>query len=123
MDAHYLSGWLSRFLLYAQLVEKESSWNHIQALQSVVIKHGTPLAYYTDCHSIFRYVKGRDQRRMSFEKFNDDVDPQWKMVIKDCNVKDINHAQRVLNYERDLTISNKSTLQPKKSLPVDLIPP
>lgn len=125
----------SRFMLYAQLVEHESSWTHIQALQSVVVKYGAPLAYYTDCHSIFRYVKGRDQRHMSFEKFTDDVDPQWKMVVKDCqikpiyalspqakgkverpfgwlqdhlirtcireNVKDINHAQRVLNYERD----------------------
>jgi hypothetical protein len=125
----------SRFMLYAQLVERESSWNHIEALQSVVIKYGTPLAYYTDCHAIFRYVKGRDQRHMSFEKFTDDVDPQWKMVIKDCqikpvyalspqakgkierpygwlqdhlvhtclreNVKEINHAQRLLNAERD----------------------
>lgn len=125
----------SRFMLYAQLVERESSWAHIQALQSVVVKYGAPLAYYTDCHSIFRYVKGRDQRHMSFERFTDDVDPQWKMVIKDCNikpvyalspqakgkierpygwlqdhlirtcirenVKDIGHAQRVLNYERD----------------------
>lgn len=125
----------SRFMLYAQLVEHESSWAHIQALQSVVVKYGAPLAYYTDCHSIFRYVKGRDQRHWSFEKFTDDVDPQWKMVIKDCqikpiyalspqakgkierpygwlqdhlvrtcireNVKNINHAQRVLNYERD----------------------
>ena len=125
----------SRFMLYAQLVDHESSWSHIQALQSVVVKHGTPLAYYTDCHAIFRYVKGRDQRYMSFEKFTDDVDPQWKMVVKDCNikpiyalspqakgkverpygwlqdhlvrtcirenVKEINHAQRILNYERD----------------------
>lgn len=125
----------SRYMLYAQLVEHESSWAHIQALQSVVVKYGTPLAFYTDCHSIFRYVKGRDQRHMSFEKFTDDVDPQWKMVIKDCqikpvyalspqakgkierpygwlqdhlirtcireNVKDIKHAQRVLNYERE----------------------
>lgn len=125
----------SRFMLYAQLVEHESSWTHIQALQSVVGKYGTPSAYYTDCHSIFRYVKGRDQRHMSFQKFTDDVDPQWKMVMKDCNikpiyalspqakgkverpfgwlqdhlvrtcirenVKDIHHAQRVLNYERD----------------------
>jgi hypothetical protein len=122
-------------MLYAQLVEHESSWDHIQALQSVVVKYGTPLAYYTDCHSIFRYVKGRDQRHMCFEKFTDDVDPQWKMVIKDCqikpvyalspqakgkierpygwlqdhlirtcireNVKDIKHAQRILNDERD----------------------
>ena len=125
----------SRFMLYAQLVEKESSWTHIQALQSVVVKYGTPLAYYTDCHSIFRYVKGRDQRHLSFERFTDDVDPQWKKIIKDCNikpiyalspqakgkierpygwlqdhlvrtcirenVKDIKHAQRILNYERD----------------------
>ena len=125
----------SRYMLYAQLVERESSWTHIQALQSVVVKYGTPLAFYTDCHSIFRYVKGRDQRHMSFEKFTDDVDPQWKQVIKDCdikpvyalspqakgkierpygwlqdhlvrtcireNVKDIKHAQRLLNYERE----------------------
>lgn len=154
----------SRFMLYAQLVAHESSWTHIQALQSVVVKYGTPLAYYTDCHSIFRYVKGRDQRHMSFEKFTDDVDPQWKMVIKDCNikpvyalspqakgkverpygwlqdhlirtcirenVKDIKHAQRVLNYERErynykqvhsttLEIPSKrfnSALEAKKSL-------
>ena len=79
----------SRFMLYAQLVEKESTWSHIQALQSVVVKHGTPLAYYTDCHSIFRYIRGRDQRHMSFQRFTDDVDPQWKQVIKDCNIKPI----------------------------------
>lgn len=125
----------SRFILYAQLIENESSWEHIQALQSVVVKYGTPMAYYTDCHSIFRYIKGRDQRHMSFQKFTDDVDPQWKKVIKDCNikpiyalspqakgkierpygwlqdhlvrtcirenVKDIKHAQRILNYERE----------------------
>jgi hypothetical protein len=79
----------SRFLLYAQLVERESSWTHIQALQSIVVKYGVPMAFYTDCHSIFRYIKGRDQRHMSFERFTDDVDPQWKMVIKDCNIKPV----------------------------------
>ena len=125
----------SRFMLYAKLVEHESTIEHIQALQSVVTKYGVPLAYYTDCHSIFRYIKGRDQRHYSFEKFTDDVDPQWKMVVKDCqikpiyalspqakgkierpygwlqdhlvrtcireNVKDITHANRILNWERD----------------------
>jgi hypothetical protein len=125
----------SRCLLYAQLVERESSWTHIQALQSVVMKHGAPVAFYTDCHSIFRYIKGRDQRHHSYAKFTDDIDPQWKLVMKDCgirpvyalspqakgkierpygwlqdhlvrtcireNVKDIAHAQRVLNYERE----------------------
>lgn len=123
----------SRFLLYAQLLEHESSWAHIQALQSIVLKHGAPMAFYTDCHSIFRYVRGRDQRHSILQKFTDDVDPQWKMVINDCNikpiyalspqakgkierpygwlqdhlvrtcirenVKDIKHAQRILNTE------------------------
>ena len=123
----------SRYLLYARLVEIESSWDHIQALQSVVVKYGSPVAYYTDCHSIFRYIRGRDQLHNRFIRFTDDVDPQWKMVVKDCgikpvyalspqakgkierpygwlqdhlvrtcireNVKDINHAQRILNLE------------------------
>ena len=79
----------SRLMLYAQFVERESSWSHIQALQSIVVKYGTPFAYYTDCHSIFRYLKGRDQRHMSFERFTDNVDPQWKQVIKDCNIKPV----------------------------------
>lgn len=125
----------SRFLLYAKLIEHESSWAHIEAVESIVIKYGVPFAFYIDCHSIFRYVKGRDQRHMSYEKFTDDVDPQWKQVIKECgikpiyalspqakgkierpygwiqdhlirtclreNVKDIKHAQRILNWERD----------------------
>ena len=67
---------MSRCLLYAQLIEHESSWTHIQALQAVVLKYGCPMSYYTDCHSIFRYIKGRDQRHLSFTKFTDDVDPQ-----------------------------------------------
>jgi len=124
----------SRFMLYAKLVERESTIAHIQALQTVVTKYGVPLAYYTDCHSIFRYVKGRDQRHKIYEKFTDDVDPQWKQVIKECtikpiyalspqakgkierpygwlqdhlvrtclreNVKDIAHANRILDWER-----------------------
>lgn len=125
----------SRFIPYGKFVEHESSWDHIQALQSVVIKYGCPLNYYIDCHAIFRYVKGRDQLHYKYEKFTDDVDPQWKQVLLDCqikpiyalspqakgkiersyqwlqdrvirscirsNVKDINHAQRILNAELD----------------------
>lgn len=125
----------SRFMLYAKLIERESTIAHIQALQSVVTKYGPPLAYYTDCHSIFRYIKGRDQRHKIYEKFTNDVDPQWRQVVKECgikpipalspqakgkierpygwlqdhlvrtcireNVKDIAHANRILNWERD----------------------
>ncbi|OIO36196.1 MAG: hypothetical protein AUJ74_03410 [Candidatus Omnitrophica bacterium CG1_02_44_16] len=79
----------SRYIPYGKFEEHESSWAHIQALQSVVIKHGSPYSYYVDCHSIFRYVRGRDQIHHRFEKFTDDVDPQWKQVLIDCKIKPI----------------------------------
>lgn len=47
----------SRFILYAALVKKETSWTHIQALQTVMLRYGLPLAYYVDSHSIFRFVR------------------------------------------------------------------
>ncbi len=79
----------SRYIPYGKFEEHESSWTHIQALQSVVIKHGSAYSYYIDCHSIFRYVRGRDQVHHNFERFTDDVDPQWKQVLIDCKIKPI----------------------------------
>lgn len=79
----------SRYIPYGKFEEHESSWAHIQALQSVVVKEGCPYSYYVDCHSIFRYVRGRDQVHHKFEKFTDDVDPQWKQVLVDCHIKPI----------------------------------
>ena len=77
----------SRYLLFAKLIENESSWQHINAFQSVVLKYGTPYQYYVDCHAIFRYVKGRDQLHRNFTKFTDDIDPQWKQVLEECGTK------------------------------------
>ncbi len=50
----------SRYLFYAKLLKKETSWAHMCALQAVLLKHGFPFSYYVDCHSIFRFVQGRD---------------------------------------------------------------
>jgi len=50
----------SRLILYACLVERETTWEHILALEAVLLKYGFPLAYYVDSHSIFRFVQGRD---------------------------------------------------------------
>lgn len=77
----------SRFIFYAILVEKETSWNHILALEYVFLNYGLPVLYYTDSHSIFRFVQGRDSFWRNHYKLTDDVDPQWKQVINDCNVK------------------------------------
>jgi len=50
----------SRLILYDCLVERETTWEHILALEAVLLKYGFPLAYYVNGHSIFRFVQGRD---------------------------------------------------------------
>lgn len=81
----------SRALLYADFWEWESSWAHISAAESLILKYGIPISYYADQHAIFRYVKDRDKKTIwtSYDKFTDDVDPQWKRVLKDCGIKPI----------------------------------
>ncbi len=81
----------SRFMLYAKLIKKETSWAHIMALQTVFLKHGVPYRYYVDSHSIFRFVQGRDSLWRKHYKLTDDVNTQWSQVLEDCNVK-ITHA-------------------------------
>lgn len=77
----------SRLLLYAEIVKKETSWRHIESLQSVLMRYGLPLAYYVDSHSIFRFVQGRDSIWREHRKLTDEVTPQWKQVLNECNVK------------------------------------
>ncbi len=77
----------SRFLLYAVLVRKETSWTHILALQTVILRHGLPYTYYVDSHSIFRFVQGRDSLWRKHHLLTDEAAPQWKQVLADCNVK------------------------------------
>lgn len=79
----------SRFMFFARLISAETSWQHILALKYVAFNYGLPLSYYTDCHSIFRFVQGRDSFWRNHYKLTDDADPQWKQVIKDCKIKPI----------------------------------
>jgi len=76
----------SRYMLYAKLLEKETSWAHIVALENVILNVGIPLSYYVDCHSIFRFVQGRDSIWRNHRKITDEVTPQWKQVLLDLNV-------------------------------------
>jgi len=77
----------SRLILYAVLVERETTWEHILALENVLLKYGFPLAYYVDNHSIFRFVQGRDSFWRNHYRLTDEVNPQWKQVLDDCRVK------------------------------------
>ena len=76
----------SRLMLFAELFEEETTWHHIEGLRHVCTAYGVPLKYYSDNHSIFRYVKDRDVNRphQEYAKFTDDVDPQWKAALKRC---------------------------------------
>jgi hypothetical protein len=77
----------SRFILYAKLFQQETTWGHILALQTVFLAHGLPLSYYVDSHSIFRFVRGRDELHYQHHLQTEEADPQWKQVLDDCGVK------------------------------------
>jgi len=79
----------SRMLLYADFVDRETSWDHIAALKDVMEIYGVPFSYYVDNHSIFRFVQGRDSFWRKHYKVTDESDSQWKQVLIDCNVKTI----------------------------------
>jgi len=77
----------SRFMLYAVLIKTETTWAHILALQTVILRYGLPYSYYVDSHSIFRFVRGRDSLWYKHHLLTDETIPQWKQVLQDCNVK------------------------------------
>ena len=78
----------SRKILYAELFERETAWAHIQALEAVVLKYGIGITYYSDNHSIFRYVANRDQQiHLNRVLGTDDVAPQWKRCVEATGMK------------------------------------
>jgi hypothetical protein len=77
----------SRYLLYYNLVERETSWSHIMALEDVALIFGQAHAYYFDCHSIFRFVQGRDSFWRKHHQVTDDIDPQVKQVLLELGIK------------------------------------
>ena len=79
----------SRYLFFAQLVEQETVWQHIDAVQRLVLRYGYPYAYYVDCHAIFRFVRGRDALHVRHHRLTDEVDPQWKQMIRECGIRPI----------------------------------
>ncbi|MDY6795940.1 MAG: hypothetical protein SWK76_11805 [Actinomycetota bacterium] len=72
----------SRLLLYADIWCAESSWSHVQAAKDLTRTHGIPLRYYVDSFSVFRFVQSRDSLWRKHVALTDDVDPQWKKVMK-----------------------------------------
>ena len=81
----------SRKLLYANFVESETSWAHIQAAQKLIQTYGLPMRYYVDSLRVFRFVQGRDSIWRKHVLETDDVDTQWQKVMSQLAIK-VTHA-------------------------------
>jgi len=77
----------SRKMLFSDFFESETVWNHIKAVETTTLKYGVGLSYYTDNHSIFRFVCNRDSIWHNQVKGTDDVMTQWRQVVEDCGMK------------------------------------
>lgn len=77
----------SRMLLYADFVEEENTWAHIRATQAVMQTFGLPLRYYVDNLRVFRFVQKRDSFWRTHHLETDEVDPQWRQVLRQLKVE------------------------------------
>jgi hypothetical protein len=77
----------SRMLLYADFVESETSWAHIQAAQALMQSVGVPHQYYVDNLRIFRFVQHRDSVWKNLVLGTDDVNTQWRQVLSLMNTQ------------------------------------
>jgi hypothetical protein len=71
----------SRMILYADLVESETSWAHIQAAQYLMQTFGIPHRYYVDNLRVFRFIQNRDSVWRKHVLDTDDVNTQWREVL------------------------------------------
>jgi len=76
----------SRKLLYADFFEQETTWAHIRAAETLTRSYGIPLRYYVDSLRVFRFVQGRDSYWRKHVLQTDDVDTQWRQVMRTLGV-------------------------------------
>lgn len=79
----------SRFMFYAKLVERDTTWPHIVAVRYIFLKFGLPLRFYIDSDSIFRFVRDRDELHYRHHALTDEKRPQWTQILDECQVKPV----------------------------------
>jgi hypothetical protein len=72
----------SRMLLFADFVQKDTTWAHIEATQALMQTYGLPLRYYVDSLRVFRFVQGRDSFWRKHVLETDDVETQWLKMMR-----------------------------------------
>jgi hypothetical protein len=81
----------SRKLLYADFFKAETTWAHIRAAESLILRYGLPLRYYVDSLRVFRFVQYRDSFWKKLNLRTDEAEPYWKQLLKSLGVEII-HA-------------------------------
>lgn len=81
----------SRKLLFAEFFLHETAWAHIQAAQALFLAYGAPVRYYVDNLRVFRFVQNRDSVWRNHKLVTDEVDPQWRQVMRVMGV-DVSYA-------------------------------
>lgn len=77
----------SRMLMYADFVESETSWAHIQAAQYLMQSFGIPHRYYVDNLRVFRFIQHRDSVWKNTVLGTDEVNTQWRQVLALMNTQ------------------------------------
>ncbi len=72
----------SRKILFADFFTRETTWAHIQAAQTLIQSYGLPLRYCVDSLRVFRFVQGRDSFWRKHILETDDVDTQWRRMMR-----------------------------------------
>ena len=76
----------SRKLLFADFFLKETTCAHFQAAQALIQQYGLPVRYYVDSLRVFRFVQGRDSVWRKHVLETDDVDTQWRKMMRTVGV-------------------------------------
>jgi hypothetical protein len=79
----------SRMLMYADFVESETSWAHIQSAQYLMQHFGIPNRYYVDNLRVFRFIQHRDSVWKNLVLGTEDVNTQWRQVLALMNTDGI----------------------------------
>lgn len=75
----------SRMIVGARIVDVETSFEHLQTVEETVIRHGTPLAYYLDNHSIFRFVLHKGIH-VGYKLREDEGEIQFKRALSSLGI-------------------------------------
>lgn len=76
----------SRMLVYADFWNEETTWGHIMALRSVATTYGVGSSYYTDNHSIFRFVERQESYWNTPKRHASEIKTQWERTVKECGM-------------------------------------